>query len=301
MVGKFIEKYFIVFLLIALALGLYLPLFDKIPSQVLLVLLGTVIFFSSFQITLSEIRAIRPSIVFIFYAARFLILPAALYLFAMYLLPAYAAGIFLLALIPAGTASPGIAHIHRGNISLSLLIVIVSSLLAPLVLPFVLAVFTGRSVPIDVGELFLTLSVTIFLPVVLHLLFRRNRALLLRIREINSPVVVLLVCAMIMVIIGKQRSYIFEHLQVVPEYLFISLATFLLFYVFGWAGSFRSDLSNRISFAIGSGVNNTALGIVISFLYFPTQVSTFLVISEIPWIIGIMLFQGYLNRQYSVS
>lgn len=300
MVGKFIEKYFIVLLLIALLLGLYLPLFDKIPSQVLLVLLGVVIFFSSFQITLSEIRAIQPGTVFIFYVARFLILPSALYFTTSYLLPYYATGIFLLALMPAGTASPGIAHIYRGNISLSLLIVIVSSLLAPFVLPFALAAFTGKAVPIDAGELFVTLSVTIFLPVIIHLLFRRNRALLQWIREINSPVVILLVCAMIMIILAKQRAYLVEHLQVVPEYLFISLSAFLLFYLFGWIASIRGGQSKRISFTIGSGVNNTALGIVISFLYFPSQVSTFLVISEIPWILGIMLFKGYLNSQYSV-
>ncbi len=299
MAGKFIEKYFVVLLLISLVLGLYLPLFDKIPSRVLLVLLGTVIFFSSFQITLSEIRAIQPGIVFFFYVARFLLLPLLLFFTAAHLLPYYANGIFLLALMPAGTASPGIAHIYRGNISLSLLLVIVSSLLAPFVLPLVLTAFTGRTVLIDAGCLFVTLSATIFLPVVVHLVFRRNRALLLRMREINSPVVVLLVCAMIMIIIAKQRSYLFEHLQVVPEYLVISLAAFLVFYLFGWTASVRGGQSKRVSFTIGSGVNNNALGIVISFLYFPSQVSTFLVISEIPWIVGIMLFKGYLSSKYS--
>jgi hypothetical protein len=43
-------------------------------------------------------------------------------------------------------------------------------------------------------------------------------------------------------------------------------------------------------------VNNTALGIVLGFLYFPPEVSIFLVTSELAWVFGMIIFKGYLSR-----
>jgi len=295
--GALLEKYFVIVLLGSLGIGLLLPIFDGVPSWGLLVLLSILIFFSSFQITVREIRAINPGIVLLFYLARFIILPVILFLVSRSLLPVYATGIFLLSIMPSGAASPGIAHLYKGNISLSLLLVISSSLLAPFLIPVILLLFTGQDVSLDVPGLFLTLSLTIFLPVLIHLAFRQSRTVMLKMREYSSSAVILVVAALIMVIIGKQRTFLLENFSMVPGYLLSATATYLVFYLFGWFFSLRGDEQNRISYAVGSGVNNSALGIVLAFLYFSTQVSTFMVIAEIPWILLMTLFKTYLNTR----
>lgn len=296
MLSKIFEDNFLVILAGSVVLGLYLPWINSVPSFALLIFLGITIFFSSFQIRVQEIRGLAFMPVVRFYVLRFLILPIVLFLVATKGLSTFASGIFLLALMPAGAASPGIAHIYKGNISLSLVLVVVSSLLAPFMIPPVLAWFTGKTVALNVWNLFGTLSLTIFLPVGLHLPFRRSQKLVSGFRKFTSPAVVLSVAVMIMIIMAKQREYIWSHLHLLPQLLAISLGVFIVFYLFGWFSSSRSNVKNRISYALASGVNNTALGIVISYIYFPSAVSTFLVVSELPWIFVMMIFRMTLAR-----
>jgi len=297
MIARIFEDHFLIILAGSVVLGLYLPWIDGAPSVLLLILLGATIFFSSFQIQVREIRSLAWGPVIRFYLLRFIALPVVLWVVASRGLEMFAPGIFLLALMPSGAASPGIAHIYKGNISLSLVLVVLSSLLAPIVVPPLLTWFTGKTVSLDIVGLFTTLSLTIFLPVVFHLIFRRSQKLMTAFRRVTSPAVVSLVALMIMIIIAKQREYILDHLDTLPGFLGVSLGVFLVFYLFGWFSSRSGHHKNRVSYALASGVNNTALGIVISFLYFPAPVSTFLVISELPWIFAMMGFRMYLARR----
>ena len=296
MIARFLQNNFIYALLISLLLGFLIPGLEKIPSQTLLFFLGGMIFVSSFQITISEIRKINPVQVGGFYLGRYILLPFLLWFIAMQINVSLAIGVLLLSLVPAGVASPGVSNIYKGNISLSILIVIASSLLAPFVIPVLLELAISQQVELDTAGIFKTLLFTVFLPLLLHYPFRKFAKFKLWIRQNDSLFIVPFIGILIILVISKQKGYIVENLMTVGGYVLATFIVFGVYYLFGWFASLKGIIMNKISYALASGVNNTALGIVLGFLYFPPEVSIFLVTSELAWVFGMIIFKGYLNR-----
>jgi predicted Na+-dependent transporter len=72
--------------------------------------------------------------------------------------------------------------------------------------------------------------------------------------------------------------------QILPYFL-VNLLAFLFLYVFGYGIWFGAHKANKVALLFSSGANNVALGVVISFLYFPTETGVFFVVSEIVWVL----------------
>ena len=66
--------------------------------------------------------------------------------------------------------------------------------------------------------------------------------------------------------------------------------------LFGWALGLGEKRAIRNSMAVASGVNNIALVIVVSVLYFPAEVQRFMIMGEIVWIVAIPVYRIVLAR-----
>jgi len=294
-INRVLHQFFNPILFAALIAGFFIPGGERVPPQVLLVVLGSMIFASSFRIDLTEIRRFNVPQIGIFWVARFLLLPGLLFFITAWLYRPLAPAILLFALMPAGVVSPGVSSMYKGNTSLSIFIVIVSSILAPFVVPPVLSLLLSQQVVVETRGIFQTLVVTVFIPLALHLPFRRSKRFSRWMNDHDALFVVPAICILVILVISKQADYILGHALQSVVYLLVAMVVFLVFFFFGWLAPAGSAMPNRISFAFGSGVNNTALGIVIGFLYFGPEVSVFLVATEPAWVTGIVVFKSFLE------
>lgn len=294
--AHFLQRHFVAALLTFVILGFIVPGLDRVPTLFMIVCLAAMIFTSSFQVSLGEVRLIAPVQTGLFYLLRFPVLGILLWLIMDQVYPALATAVLLLSLAPAGVASPGVSSMYKGNVSLSIVIVVVSALLAPFLIPLVLQLFVARQIDLAVAPIFRTLLISVFIPLVAHVPFRRY-AVARWLRAHDAVIVIPAIGILVMLVISQQKAFILDHALEAALFVAITTVLYLLYYAFGWMIFPRATLRNRISFALGSGVNNTAIVIVLAFLYFSPEVSTFLVSAELAWVASMVLFKRFIQKR----
>jgi len=85
---------------------------------------------------------------------------------------ALALGVVLVGCCPGGTASNVITYLAKGDLALSVGMTGVSTLLAPLMTPFLTWALAGKSVDVNVASMFLSILWVVILPIVVGLLVK---------------------------------------------------------------------------------------------------------------------------------
>jgi predicted Na+-dependent transporter len=135
----------------ALALGFLLPGDWQWLRPTIPVFLGGILYFSCLKITLGQTAAAASSAAMWWRLAwlnlaKLLVIPLAAYAVTLLLAPAWAPGILLLAMMPAGFASLAFADLLRGDRITTLLLLLTTSALVPLTAPLLLAWMVGSAV-----------------------------------------------------------------------------------------------------------------------------------------------------------
>ena len=232
LIRQWVERHFGTTLILSFFLGLFLPGIHHLPAWSALVLLAIVVFLSAFQMQTRELRDLRLSRFLFYYALRFILFPVALLFVARHVLPSYSIGLFLLALVPPGVSSPAFCNLLGGNVALALAVVVISTVIAPFLIPSLFYVFTSSSIALDTRGIFISLVLTVLLPLALHLPLRRNANARKWISTNGSFLSVLLIGGTILLVIAKRRDYIFSHALELFQPLAVAFAAFSLFYVF---------------------------------------------------------------------
>ena len=87
--------------------------------------------------------------------------------------PEVAAGVILIGSVSSGAASNLIAYLAGGNVALAVTITACSTLLSPLLTPFLMQTLAGRMVPIDFVKMVLEILNMVIVPVVSGLVANR--------------------------------------------------------------------------------------------------------------------------------
>lgn len=118
-----------------------------------------------------------------------------------------------------------------------------------------------------------------------------------RIKNACHSVSVIFICLMIVIIVARLRGLLLSDLAATAiAFVLIFLVFSANYLLFGWALGYREKRGIRNAMAVASGVNNIALVIVISVLYFPPEVQRFMIVGEIVWIIAIPVYRVVLSR-----
>jgi predicted Na+-dependent transporter len=280
---------------VAFLLGLFFPGAEHAPDEIISLTIAAIIFLACFRIESHHLGETKSGKLAFYYIARFIILPVPLYYLARLFVPSLAPGVFLLALMPAGVMSPAMAALMGGNAAVSLGLVVVSSLLCPLVTPLLFGFVVDESVSIDGFGLFLSLSLVLLLPIACHVPFRKQAPVREWIDRNNTLTTMLLLALAVLLVAARQRQV----LQQSPETVIIDLLVlgiiFGLFYVLPWIGLSRFSSESRIACTVSSGANNSLLGLGVALLHFDAGIVLFMVLSEVPWLLGLTLFQKHLR------
>lgn len=139
-------KYFALWVMLAAAVAFFMPPLAALTGYIAS-LLGLVMFGMGLTLTASDFARVfrRPAGVALGVAGQFTIMPLTAFVLALALRlpPELAVGVILLGCCPGGTASNVITYLARGDVSLSVSMTAVSTVLAPLATPLLVLLLAG--------------------------------------------------------------------------------------------------------------------------------------------------------------
>jgi BASS family bile acid:Na+ symporter len=167
-----------VLVLLTAVLALAFPsVLRSVPTTVINYLLGAVMFGMGLTLNLSDFRIVfsRPRDIIIACIAQFTIMPLLAWTLARLfsLDDALALGVILVGCCPGGTASNLITYLSKGDLALSVGVTGVSTLLAPLMTPWLTWLLAGERVHVDVMSMFLSIVWVVILPIVVGFTVKR--------------------------------------------------------------------------------------------------------------------------------
>lgn len=300
MIRTFIESHFGFILLLSVAVGLVAPL-SNIPDNAASVALAMLTYASCFKLRDGGFADIDWREITRFYIFRYIILPVMLFALAHFIVPDYALGVFLLALVPAAVSSPAFAHMFGGSVPPAFAISIVSTLLAPFMIPLQ---FTWASeVALDISPLglFKTLAFCIFLPMLLYFLTRRFARWGNRMYDNVKVISIVLVAFVIALVIAKQRDMILGNIPALATPLVASLTCFFIFLMAGmWLGR-KQPRDIQTTYIVCSGFNNVALGVSLALVHFPPNIILLVAVSEAAWALLPIIIKRLVHAKADVS
>jgi len=176
-----------------------------------------------------------------------------------------AAGIVLIGSAPGGVASNVMAYISESNLALSVTLTAVSTLLAPVMTPFLMEVLAGQFVPVAFLEMMWSILEMIIAPVVLGLLFNRyfhgKAQWLDDIMPIISMVAITVIIAVITA--AGQQSLLTVGLTLVGAAIVHNATGYVLgYWICRLIGMSETD-SRTVSFEVGMQNGGLASGIAV--------------------------------------
>lgn len=183
-------------------------------------------------------------------------------------------GVIIVGCVPGAMASNVLTLMARGNVSYSLSLTTLATLLSPLTVPLILQLALGRRVPVPVNEIMIQLVLAIVLPVVAgYLLGQYFSKWEQTARKVGSTIANLTILWIIAVVVALNRERVMSlGTDVSASATLISalLAINLLGYATGYTGGLLLRLPEpmRRALTLEIGMQNAGLGATLAAFYF---------------------------------
>lgn len=170
----YISEYVGILVLAAALLAMAFPnTLQQVRPTVINYMLGVVMFGMGLTLNLQDFRIVfsRPKDIITGCLAQFTIMPLLAWVLTrlFQLDEALTLGVVLVGCCPGGTASNVITYLAKGDLALSVGMTGVSTMLAPLLTPLLTWALAGKSINVDVANMFLSILWVVILPIVLGL------------------------------------------------------------------------------------------------------------------------------------
>jgi BASS family bile acid:Na+ symporter len=298
-ISVFIEKYFWLFLITGIFLGLWNPFPFQMGNFLPKFLLGIMLFLVYLKIDAIEIlENLRNYRLMIFLTSFYMIIiPLLFYISIKFFDQELAVGIMLLTAMPAGVSAPALTDIAKGNASLSMSLTIVTQLVAPFTVPLLFWFIDIRGLEINKLLIFRDISLLIFVPMVISQVIKRSfPAAIRKTQHFFTSANVLILFTFVYVAIASQRDVILDNLYGLIWKIAVLYLVFILLHLAGYMISFREKKENRIAVAIGAAYMNNGMAIVLAASYFKPEILVLMVLSELPWNTLLAPFKKVLGR-----
>jgi bile acid:Na+ symporter, BASS family len=203
-------------------------------------------------------------------------------------------GLVLGMAIPTGISSMIWVTIYRGNIPLTLSIILLDTFLSPFIVPLTLSILVGGRVDMDIYSMMSGLFLMVVLPSILGMLvnqFTHGKA-----KEQLSPKLAPFSKLGLGVVVMINGSAVAPYLREIDIKLFMITVTVFFIAFTGYLFSFvigkfiKGDRETVVALTFTGGMRNISAGAVLAVSYFPAAVA-------VPVVIG-MLFQQVLASIY---
>ncbi len=168
--------------------------------------------------------------------------------------------------------------------SLSMAISISSYIFSPFTIPLLFFVLTQKQIHVDIKNLFLTLMIVNFLPLIASQIVRRfGNSLISKTKDYYTSVNIFLVSFMVYIVVAVQAKTILANPLNALMQIFWMYVLFIGLYIVGYYTGYWRTKKDKISLAVSKTYMNNALAIGLAAAFFSPQVALFMVLSEVPW------------------
>ena len=273
-VSGFLGKYMAIIVLAVAALALFVPKSSMwIQTSWVNYLLMVVMFGMGLTMKLSDFGVVfsRPKDIIIGCSAQFIIMP--LLAFALGktfgLERSLLVGVMLVGTCPGGTASNVITYLSKGDVSISVGMTSVNTLLSPLLTPALTYLFLRTSVHVDVKAMIFSIIQVVAVPIGLGILINKLMPKVCeKIKDILPCISVTAICLIIAAVVSHNSEKILSTGAVIFAVVILHN---LLGYVCGYLVGvlFKMDISRKKAVAVEVGMQNSGLATTLAGSAFP--------------------------------
>lgn len=208
-------------------------------------------------------------------------------------------GFVLSVAVPTGVTSIIWVTISRGNVPLSLAIVLIDTLLAPIIMPLLIEVVAGQTIHINTKSLIFDLIWMVVLPSVVGIIIneKTNGAIHRKLNPYLSPLSKICLFAVVMI----NSSAIAPFIKDITLELFLVIVVVFIISVSGYVFAYllskilwSDEVEMKTAFLFTAGMRNIALGVVIATTYFPSKVA-------MPVVFGMLFQQVLASVMYRIN
>ena len=255
------------------ALALWMPEWFIPTKPAIPYLLGLIMFGMGITLTMGDFLGVikRWRLVVIGVLAQYTMMPllALGMTLALGLPKEVVAGFVLLGACPGGTASNVVTYLAKGNVALSVSMTLVSTLLAPVLTPWITWLLASHKVAIDAVSMMQTILWIVALPLAGGLIIRLVASkLVLRTLKWLPLFSMVLIAWVIAIVMALNRERILEF----PQWILLAVVLHNLLGLaigYGIARYFTSNQSDCRTIAIEVGMQNSGLAVALAAKYLP--------------------------------
>lgn len=280
--SRWLANYTSIFIIAVAVATFFVPhVFDWVRGTNQTVILGVIMLTMGLTLTTQDFKILarRPWDIFIGAAAQFIIMPGLAYtlVHVFRLSPPIAIGILLVGCCPGGVSSNIMSYLCHGDVAFSVGMTCASTLLAPVMTPFLMKLTAGQIVAVDAVGMFLNILIVTIIPVTVGCAlnyFFSNRPSFPTIQKLMPGVSVLCLA----MIVGGVISTVHDDLVSRGFVLFIwtfavvfchNSLGYLLGWFAGWLAKFNVAKKRTISIEVG--MQNAGLATVLAGNFFAAQ------------------------------
>ena len=271
-IGNLISKYMAILVILMAGAALAAPrTFAGIAPHVS-ILLGIVMFGMGMTLRGSDFQRIleHPRDVCIGVLAQFTIMPLLAWLLAkgFALSPDLAVGVILVGTCPGGTSSNVMTYLARGDVALSVSMTMTTTLLAPLVTPFLTWQLAGAWVEVSFTAMMLSIVKVVILPIAAGVAM--NTFFADAVRRLVKILPLISITAIILIVGGVVAVSASRIMETGLLVMGVVICHNLLGYGIGFvlARAFHMDMARAKAIAIEVGMQNSGLAASLAMLHF---------------------------------
>ena len=260
--------------LIALVFGKYF-----VPLKPLVnILFGLMTFFGAMKISAEDMKAAfkKPLFIVAYVIASFLIMPLFAQLISKTLFSnsiIVGSGYNLVRAVPTAVVGSVWATMFNGNLAVSLAILLIDTLLAPAITPFMLKIYTGTAVQLDTFGMMKSLCFMVVIPFILGIIYNHffKKQIKETIGPITNPISKILFFVEIIINVSQVSQRIvseasWDYALVIVAALILSILGFITGHVVSRVMRLQKKEDISITFAVALRNTNAALVLAIGFL-----------------------------------
>ncbi|MBS1008834.1 bile acid:sodium symporter family protein [Leuconostoc suionicum] len=277
--SKFLTKFFTVFVILVALAAIFIPgpgtslATTKVGNlSAVSILLMIVLFGMGITLTPTDFKRVaqNPLQIILGTIAHYVIMPLIAFLLVHLfgLTGAAAVGVILVGSAPSGTSSNVMSFLSGGDVALDVSIGLLSTLLAPIMIPTLLKLLAGKWVNVPFASMFFSAFQIVVIPIVLgvivHMVFKEHVQKVIEIMPLISQVAILVIILAVLSANSKTILAV-STLILVPVIILHNLLGYLLGYGFSKMMKMKAPQQKAITFEVGMQDSALASTLAISF------------------------------------
>jgi bile acid:Na+ symporter, BASS family len=233
-----------------------------------------------------------------FTVMKLAILPVVIYFVFHFIAPDYALSALLLTGVSTGVVAPMISNMVQGNSALVLVVVVITSALAPLTLPALIKIVVGKEAAISFMSMLWTLATVIFIPIIIVEIIRYLvPRLVAPILKIQFPGSLLLFALINLGVFYRYASFFKKEPSVIVMATLVAFSLGAIYCIVGILFFRKGPVQNQLAGAVMLGNLNNVLVIVFSSEFFGPVEPLVAAMYMIPFFVIVIPLRYYHHRK----